>query len=319
MRRPSRGRSGGGGDDGIRPARLEIHLGDNLEVLEGIPDGSVSLVYIDPPYNTGKIMHRHEIRIERRDAGHLGFEDRRYASVRIGTRTFSDIFEGDGHLRFLEPRLREARRILAPDGSLFLHMGTGESHYCKILLDLVFGRECFMNEIVWAWDYGARTRRRWPAKHDVVFWYAKDPERYVFDLEACDRLPYLSPQLVGAEKAERGKTPTDCWWHTIVSPQSKEKTGYPSQKPLGILERIVKVHSRPGDLCCDFFAGSGSFGEAAVRNGRDCILVDDNPQALEVMRRRFEGRPDTIWHTAECGRKLSGSDDSPEGDRRAEA
>lgn len=283
-------------------ARLEIHFGDNLEVLKRIPDGSVSLVYIDPPYNTGKVMHRHEISIERRGEGHLGFEDRRYASVRVGTKSFSDIFQGDEHLLFLEERLVEARRILADDGSLFLHMGVSESHYCKVLLDLLFGRGSFMNEIVWAWDYGARTRRRWPAKHDVIFWYAKDPERYVFDLDACDRLPYLSPHLVGSEKAERGKTPTDAWWHTIVSPQSKEKTGYPSQKPLGILERIVKVHSRPGDLLCDFFAGSGSFGDAATRNGRDCILVDNNPQALEVMQERFKEHPDIVWRDWDANR-----------------
>jgi site-specific DNA-methyltransferase (adenine-specific) len=270
-------------------AKLEIHFGDNLEVLAALPDKSVRLVYIDPPYNTGKVMRRHEIEIQRQGdgPGHLGFEDQRYKSVRVGTMSFSDIFQDDEYLLFLEERLVQIRRILTDDGSLFFHIGGPQSHYCKILLDAVFGRDSFMNEIVWAWDYGARTKKRWPSKHDVIFWYVKNPKKYVFELDECDRIPYLSPLLVGTEKAARGKTPTDTWWHTIVSPQSFEKTGYPSQKPLGILERIVKVHSKPGDLLCDVFAGSGSFGEAATKNDRDCLLADNNRQAMIVMEKRF--------------------------------
>ncbi len=276
--------------------RLVIHYGDNLDVLKVIPDRSVSLIYIDPPYNTGKVMHRHQIEIQRQaeGSGHLGFEDQRYKSMRVGTRSFSDIFHQDEYLLFLEERLVQARRILTDEGSLFFHIGGPQAHYCKILLDAIFGRESFLNEIIWAWDYGARTKKRWPAKHDSIYWYAKNPDDYVFDLEACDRIPYLSPWMVGTQKAKRGKSPTDTWWHTIVSPQSSEKTGYPSQKPLGILERIVRVHSRPGDLLCDFFAGSGSFGEAATKNDRDCILVDSNAQAMEVMERRFATQA-VVW------------------------
>jgi len=209
-------------------------------------------------------------------------------TVRLGSHDFADLF--DDYLAFLEPRLLEARRLLTADGSLFFHIDYREVHYCKLLLDCIFGRESFINEIIWAYDYGARSRTRWPAKHDSILWYARDPRNYQFHLEECDRIPYMAPGLVGPAKAARGKTPTDTWWHTIVSPNGREKTGYPTQKPRGILDRIVKVHSRPGELLLDFFAGSGSFGEAAVAHGRDCILIDSNPQALEVMARRFAGQ-----------------------------
>jgi len=157
------------------------------------------------------------------------------------------------------------------------------------MLDEVFGRECFLNEIVWAYDYGARTRRRWPAKHDNILFYVKDPEHYTFNADAVDRIRYMAPELVGEEKARRGKLPTDTWWHTIVSPTGKEKTGYPTQKPLGILRRMILASSNPGDLVLDFFAGSGTAGVAAHESGRRFILVDDNPQAFEVMRKRLKG------------------------------
>src|SRR5690606_4996856 len=185
----------------------------------------------------------------------------------------------------------EAYRLLAPHGSLFVHLDYREVHYVKVALDGIFGRASFINEIIWAYDYGARSKSRWSPKHDNILWYAKDPKNYCFDYEAIDRIPYMAPSLVGPEKAARGKTPTDTWWHTIVSPSGKEKTGYPTQKPLGILERIVRVHSRPGDRLLDFFAGSGSFGEAGARHGRHVVLVDENSEAIEVMRRRFENFP----------------------------
>ena len=268
---------------------LTIHFSDNLPVLQATPSDSVDLIYIDPPFNTGKTQSRTRLRTERvaeDEAGdRTGFQGRRYRTVKIGSMGYLDQF--DDYLSFLEPRLVEARRVLKPDGSLFLHLDYREVHYAKVLLDAIFGRESFLNEIIWAYDYGARSKTRWPAKHDNILWYAKDPAHYQFHLEECDRIPYMAPDLVGPEKAARGKTPTDTWWHTIVSPNGKEKTGYPTQKPLGILERIVKVHSRPGDLLMDFFAGSGSFGEAAARLGRDCILIDNNPEAIAVMEKRF--------------------------------
>jgi site-specific DNA-methyltransferase (adenine-specific) len=275
-------------------ARLEIHFGDNLTVLRTLPSSSVQLIYIDPPFNSGKVQRRTRLRTERDPAGdRTGYQGRRYRTTLLGSHDFADLF--DDYLAFLEPRLLEAQRLLAPDGSLFFHIDYREVHYCKVLLDCLFGRESFINEIIWAYDYGARSKTKWPAKHDTILWYARDPHNYQFHLQECDRIPYMAPGLVGPVKAARGKTPTDTWWHTIVSPNSREKTGYPTQKPRGVLDRIVKVHSRPGDLLLDFFAGSGTFGEAALALDRDCILIDSNPQALEVMARRFAGH-EVSWH-----------------------
>lgn len=275
-------------------ARLEIYFEDNLKVLTALPSESVSLIYVDPPFNTGKRQERTSIRtVQSAEGDRTGFANRRYATIKLGTTGYDDAFED--FPAFLQPRMAEARRILAPGGSLFLHLDYREVHYCKVMLDGIFGRQSFMNEIIWAYDYGARSRRRWPAKHDNILWYAKDPASYTFNFDEMDRIPYMAPGLAGREKASRGKTPTDVWWQTIVSPNGKEKTGYATQKPLAILERIVKIHSSPGDLLCDFFAGSGSFGEAALRHGRDCILVDSSMQAIEVMRKRFRDF-ETEWH-----------------------
>jgi len=269
-------------------ADLTICFGDNLPVLQSLPAGTVDLIYIDPPFNTGTVQSRTRLATIRDEQGdRTGFQGKRYRTVRLGTQAYADIF--DDYLGFLEPRLVEARRILKANGSLFFHIDYREVHYCKVLLDEVFGRDSFLNEIIWAYDYGARATRKWPAKHDNILWYARNPADYQFHLEECDRIPYMAPGLVGPEKAARGKTPTDTWWHTIVSPNGREKTGYPTQKPRGILDRIVKVHSRPGDLLMDCFAGSGSFGEAALAHGRRCILVDHNPEALQVMEKRFAG------------------------------
>lgn len=259
---------------------------DNLEHLRTLDAGIAGLVYIDPPFNTGKRQVRRNVSSVKDERGdHVGFHGLRYKTTELGRTGYADAF--DDYLGFLAPRFEEARRILAPNGSFFLHIDYREAHYCKVLLDHVFGRDSFMNEIVWAYDYGARTKKRWPTKHDTLFWYAMDPDDHVFDVEAMDRIAYMAPELVGAEKAERGKTPTDVWWHTIVSPTGKEKTGYATQKPLGILERVVKVHSRPGDLVVDFFAGSGTTGEAAAKHGRRFLLVDDNPEAIAIMEKRL--------------------------------
>jgi len=266
--------------------RNRILEGDNLGILESMPSESVDLIYIDPPFNTGKIQTRQRISTIHDDEGdRTGFQGRRYRTIKMGSTGYRDRF--DDYMGFLEPRLEQAFRVLKPEGSLFFHIDYREVHYCKVLLDGIFGRESFQNEIIWAYDYGARSKQRWPGKHDNILWYSKDPERFTFDLEACDRIAYMSPELVGPVKAAAGKTPTDVWWHTIVPTNGKEKTGYATQKPLGILERIVKVHSNPGDLLLDFFAGSGSFGEAAIKNNRDVILVDENPEAIEVMSKRL--------------------------------
>ncbi len=271
-----------------------IHFGDNLDVLGRLPDESVGLIYIDPPFNTGKVQQRTQLKTVRSDAGdRTGFQGRRYASIALGSRRFDDAF--DDYLAFLEPRLVEARRVLAAHGSLYFHVDYREVHYCKVLLDQIFGRDAFLNEIIWAYDYGGRPRNRWPPKHDNILVYVKDRSRYVFNVDEIERIPYMAPGLVGPEKAARGKLPTDTWWHTIVATNGKEKTGYPTQKPLGILRRIVQASSRPDDVVLDFFAGSGTTGAAALESGRPFILVDDNPEALAVMARRFNGVAGIEW------------------------
>lgn len=273
-------------DRGIT-SRIEIHLGDNLEVIGRMPDGHFDLIYIDPPFNTGRRQRRTQLRTELADDGdRVGWSEKRYRTTRLASRWFADAF-GDDYLTFLEPRLEEAHRLLAPTGSFFLHLDYREVHYAKVVLDGIFGRASFMNEIIWAYDYGARSRTRWSPKHDNILWYAKDPAHYTFHRDATDRIAYMAPRLVGPEKVARGKTPTDTWWHTIVSPNGKEKTGYPTQKPLGVIERIVAVHSNPGDRLLDFFAGSGTLGAAAARLGRHATLVDDNPEAVAIMRQRM--------------------------------
>jgi site-specific DNA-methyltransferase (adenine-specific) len=265
----------------------QIICGDNYPILRRMPSASIDLIYIDPPFNTGKVQERTRVATVRDDENgdRVGFKGEKYRTVKLGKTGYADIF--DDFLEFLRPRLVEAHRVLKPTGSLFFHIDYREAHYCKVLLDEIFGRASFMNEIIWAYDYGARSTKRWSPKHDTIFWYAKDPAHYTFNFDEIDRIPYLAPGLVGPEKAARGKTPTDVWWHTIVSPTGKEKTGYATQKPLGILERIVKVHSRPGDVLLDFFAGSGSFGEAAAKHGRRFILIDNNPEAIAVMTKRL--------------------------------
>ncbi len=267
-----------------------VVFGDNLTLLRQLPEDCVDLIYIDPPFNTGKKQARTQMRTARSaDGDRVGFKGQRYKSEVIGTKAFADQF--DDYLSFLEPRLQEAYRILAPTGTLYFHIDYREVHYCKLLLDHIFGREAFLNEIIWAYDYGGRPKNRWPPKHDNILVYVKDVETYTFNREDIDRIPYMAPGLVGKEKAQRGKLPTDTWWHTIVSPTGKEKTGYPTQKPLGILRRIVQASSNPDDLVLDFFAGSGTTGAAVLELGRRFLLVDNNPEAIEVMRKRFAGEP----------------------------
>lgn len=271
-----------------------IHLAENLEILRTLPTGSIDLIYIDPPFNTGKQMRRTRLKTVRAEDGdRTGFQGRRYRSTVVETKSFADAFSD--YLAFLEPRLVEARRVLAAHGSLYFHVDYREVHYCKILLDKIFGRDCFLNEIIWAYDYGGRPKNRWPPKHDNILLYVKSPRGYLFNTDQIDRIAYMAPGLVGAEKAARGKLPTDTWWHTIVPTNGKEKTGYPTQKPLGIVRRMIVASSRPGGVVLDFFGGSGTTGAAALECGRRFILIDNNPAALEVMARRFEGVEGIVW------------------------
>jgi len=270
-----------------------VILGDNLAILPQLPNEHFTLVYLDPPFNTGRVQSRSElshVRVGEQDAPPAsslvtGYGGTAYHRTRGELRRYDDQF--DDYWAFLEPRLLEAWRLLAEDGTLYLHLDYREAHYAKVLLDGLFGRDCFLNEIIWAYDYGAKTKRRWPTKHDTILVYVKDPTQYWYDSAAVDREPYMAPGLVTAEKAARGKLPTDVWWHTIVPTVGREKTGYPTQKPEGILRRIVHASSREGDWVLDFFAGSGTTGAVARALGRRFVLIDNNPEALATMRTRF--------------------------------
>jgi site-specific DNA-methyltransferase (adenine-specific) len=280
-----------------------IILGDCAAVLPTLPAAFARLIYVDPPFNTGKQQKRDRIRVRATDGPGQrgGFGARRYTVERLHeSGSFDDEFEDFEN--FLVPRIKAALRCLTRDGSLFVHLDYHEVHYIKVVLDRLMGRRSFLNEIIWAYDYGGRPKNRWPAKHDTILWYAVDPENHVFHHAAVDRIPYMAPSLVGPEKAARGKTPTDVWWHTIVPTNGKEKTGYPTQKPRGILDRIIKVHSDPADVILDFFAGSGTTGESAARHGRGFVLVDNNPDAVDIMRRRLaDYRPEVSGAPADPG------------------
>lgn len=271
-----------------------IYFGDNLPVLRSLPDSCVELIYIDPPFNTGHTQSRTRVSTTRAEEGdRTGYLGQRYKTLKLKTSGYTDVF--DDFLKFIEPRLVESRRVLTPNGSLFFHIDYREVHYCKILLDGIFGRSSFLNEIIWAYDYGARTRKKWPTKHDNILWYAKDPKNYIFNYHDIDRIPYMAPGLVSPEKAARGKTPTDTWWHTIVGTNSHEKTGYPTQKPEGVLRRIILASSNKGDTVLDFFAGSGTTGAVCNELGRYFILVDKNSEALRIMAKRFQGVGNIEW------------------------
>jgi site-specific DNA-methyltransferase (adenine-specific) len=273
---------------GESPETDQILLGENLALLPAFADGSFQLIYIDPPFNTGHAQVRKTLAVVGDAQGErVGFQGRRYRTRLLAESYYSDAFED--YLGFLAPRLEHSHRLLRDDGTLYFHIDYREAHHCKLLLDEIFGRECFLNELIWAYDYGARAKRRWPAKHDTILVYVKDPSAYFFNSEEVDREPYMAPGLVTAEKVARGKLPTDVWWHTIVPTNGAEKTGYPTQKPEGIVRRMLQASTRPGDRCLDCFAGSGTLGAVAAKLGRRYVLIDSNPQAVRVMRERLSG------------------------------
>lgn len=260
--------------------------GDCGALLPQLPAGAFQLIYIDPPFNTGKTQRRLSLQTVRSEEGdRTGFAGRRYATREVGRLGYKDIY--DDYSGFVGPLLEEARRLLTDDGTLYFHIDYRESHYCKVLLDDIFGRDCFLNEIIWAYDYGGRAKDRWPAKHDTILVYVKHMSQHFFDQDAIERIPYMAPGLVTPEKAARGKLPTDVWWHTIVPTNGSEKTGYPNQKPEGILSRVVQGSSQPGARVLDFFAGSGTTGKVARQLGRRFVMIDENPDAMRVMRRRL--------------------------------
>ena len=271
-------------------SKYRVIQGDNLAVLQSMPDESVQLIYVDPPFNTGRVQTRGSSKTTRTETGNrIGFKGQRYEIVKETILSYDDEFKD--YWGFLEPRLEQAWRLLNETGTLYLHLDYREAHYAKVLLDALFGRECFINEIIWAYDYGGKAKSRWPAKHDTILVYVKNPDKYYFNNESVDREPYMAPGLVTPEKVAKGKLPTDVWWHTIVSPTGKEKTGYPTQKPLGILRRVIQASSKENDLVLDFFAGSGTTGAAAAELGRNFILIDQNPESIAVIKTRFSALP----------------------------
>jgi site-specific DNA-methyltransferase (adenine-specific) len=267
-------------------ATNQVINAENLGALKSLPDKSFQLIYIDPPFNTGRKQVRTNRTSTESKTGNLGFQGKRYEQVVNTVLSYDDEFAD--YWAFLEPRLIEAHRLLKQTGTLYLHLDYREAHYAKVLLDALFGRECFLNEIIWAYDYGGKSKSRWPAKHDTILVYVKDPDNYYFNSEEVDREPYMAPGLVTKEKVEKGKLPTDVWWHTIVSPTGKEKTGYPTQKPLGILRRIISASTKQGDRVLDFFAGSGTTAHAAWELKREFVVIDQNPESLKVIRQRLD-------------------------------
>ena len=267
-------------------ATNQVINAENLGALKSLPDKSFQLIYIDPPFNTGRKQVRTNRTSTESKTGNLGFQGKRYEQVVNTVLSYDDEFAD--YWAFLEPRLIQAHRLLKQTGTLYLHLDYREAHYAKVLLDALFGRECFLNEIIWAYDYGGKSKSRWPAKHDTILVYVKDPDNYYFNSEEVDREPYMAPGLVTREKVEKGKLPTDVWWHTIVSPTGKEKTGYPTQKPLGILRRIISASTKQGDRVLDFFAGSGTTAHAAWELKREFVVIDQNPESLKVIRQRLD-------------------------------
>jgi site-specific DNA-methyltransferase (adenine-specific) len=262
---------------------------DNLAVLPALPGGAFDLVYIDPPFNTGRAQRRRTLTALRDEDGErAGFAGRRYRTEIVSDLAYDDA-QAD-YLAFLRPRLEQARRLLADHGTLYVHLDYREAHYVKVMLDGIFGRESFLNELIWAYDYGGKPRTRWPPKHDTILVYVREPGGHVFNADDVEREPYMAPGLVSAEKAARGKMPTSVIWHTIVPTNGAEKTGYPTQKPEGLLRRFVAASSRQGGWCLDFFAGSGTLGAVCAQLGRRFVLVDDNPTAVAIATERL--RPD---------------------------
>ena len=284
------GAAGGGVPHLMSAVPEGVICADNLEVLGALPDGCVGLVYIDPPFATGQTRRLDSIRTGSGQQWRNGFGGRRYAFEVVRSHAYRDDLRLEEWLGFLEPRLLEIRRVLAETGSLYVHLDHHAVHHARLLLDGVFGPDRFLNEIVWAYDYGGRARDRWPRKHDSILWYARG-DRWTFNRDAVDRLPYMAPRLVGAAKAARGKLPTDVWWMTIVPTRGAERTGWPTQKPLPLLERIITASSNPGDLVVDVFCGSGTTGVAARRLGRRCLLVDCDPEAVRIAAARLGGQP----------------------------
>jgi DNA modification methylase len=272
--------------DAHEPDRLI--LGDNLDVLASLPDGSVDLIYIDPPFGTGTI----------RRGGHDS--SHRYRDV-----------PGDPsrYVAWLHERLAQSRRVLSSHGSLFVHLDYRTVHYVKVELDTIFGRDRFINELIWCYSVGGKSRRSFGRKHDTILWYSRTAE-YAFFPDAVKvprksgshmRVVQTEDGELVQEKTDRksgkvyryplsaGKVPED-WWTDIeiLNRGDAERTGWPTQKPERLLERIIQSTTTPGALVADWFCGSGTTGVVAQRLDRRFVLVDRESHAIACAQARLE-------------------------------
>jgi len=260
------------------PPHGRLLQGDALEVTRALDPDSVDLVYLDPPFFTG----------------------RRLVGAKRGGRkaaAFADQWHGDldAYLAWLELRCAALREVLAPTGSIYVHLDWHAVHYAKVMLDRVFGQDAFLNEIVWLYGLGGSSPRRWPRKHDTLLWYARGPDGQYFQ---APRIPATSARMRGLTK----KAPD--WWNIpSLNNMAKERLGYPTQKPEALLERIVVSSSPPGGLVFDPCCGSGTTAAVAERTGRRWIASDLSPDAVRVTHERLLalGSSVRVEVTAEVG------------------
>jgi site-specific DNA-methyltransferase (adenine-specific) len=273
-----------------------VFCSDSLALLGRLPDACVDLIYADPPFGTGKVQRLRSLRATAEPGepepgaaptvARPDFAGRAAHYEITSAHAYRDDMPFEEYLAWLEANLVEFRRVLKDTGSLYLHLDWHAVHYAKVILDRLFGRANFRGEIIWAYDFGGRPRNAWPRKHDNILWYSKG-DTWTFNRADMDRLPYLAPGLVGPEKAARGKLPTDAWFTTIVPTASRDRTGWPTQKPILILERIIKASSNPGELVLDPFVGSGTSAVAAQRLGRKYLVADFDPAAVAITEARL--------------------------------
>jgi site-specific DNA-methyltransferase (adenine-specific) len=256
-----------------------VHKGSALDLLHSIPDESIDLIYTDPPFGTGNIQTM----------------DRKKAGKTVSKIEYSDKYEN--YLDFLEPHLIQMHKVLKSTGTMYLHMDWRWVHYAKVMCDGIFGMENFLNEVVWSYNFGGRGKDRWPQKHDTILVYIKEMGKHTFNWNDIDRIPYAAPELqyVGRTKEEaekriaEGQVPTDVWSMSIVGTASKERVGYPNQKPQKLMKRAIVASSNVGDIVLDPFGGSGSTAAAAMEANRKFITGDSSPDAIQTMRNRFTG------------------------------
>lgn len=255
----------------------ELHVAEALKVLQSVPDNHIDMIYTDPPFGTGTVQETQR-KIDNRIFEKMGYSDK-YVN----------------YMDFLVPHLMQLHRVLKETGTMYLHLDYRWVHYVKVECDKIFGYDNFLNEIVWSYNYGGRGKDRWPAKHDTILVYVKNRGKHTFNWDNIDRIPYAAPELqhVGRTKEEAekriamGQVPTDVWTMSIVGTASKDRTGYPNQKPIKLIERAIRASSNPGEIVLDVFCGSGTTGVAATNLGREFVMSDNNPQAINVAQQRL--------------------------------